>query len=203
MAKAKKTAKKKSSVKKPPARKKPVKKKAVKKNPAKKVVAKKVISKKTLPKPVAKKVPAKKPVVKAVAKPAVKGITLPPTRLKKGPSGLPEQLLDAALKVLDERQAEDIFIADLAGKSSMADYLIVASGRAARQITAIAHYLREAFEKLGVKQMRIEGMHDANWVLVDAGDVIIHLFRPEVRRYYDLERMWDGGDVERAALIRE
>lgn len=103
---------------------------------------------------------------------------------------LPEQLRDAVLKVLDERQAEDIVVVPLAGRSSLADYVIIASGRASRQVAAIADYLREAFFKLGVKQVRIEGQSEANWVLVDAGDVIVHLFRPEVRSYYDVDSIW-------------
>jgi len=114
-------------------------------------------------------------------------------------------LRDAALKVLDERQAEEVFTVALEGRSSIADYLIVASGRGARQIGAIAHYLREAFEKLGAERVRVEGMNDANWVLVDAGDVIVHLFRPEVRRYYNIESIWNDEekDIERSALLIE
>ncbi|MDR3425030.1 MAG: ribosome silencing factor [Alphaproteobacteria bacterium] len=137
---------------------------SVKKPAAKKSVAAK--------KPVAKKAPAKKTAPKL--------------------QGIPEQLLAAALKVLDERQAEEIVTVPLAGRSSIADYLIIASGRAGRQIVAIADHLREAFFKLGVRHIRVEGQGDANWVLIDAGDVIIHLFRPEVRRYYDLDAMWKG-----------
>ncbi len=178
------------------------KKVAAKKTPAK-AVAKKTSLKKVSPKKVAaKKVVAKKVVAKKVAKPvAIKSVAAKPAAPKaftprKGPRGLPEDLLDAALKVLDERQAEDIVTVDLAGKSSMADYLIIASGRASRQISAIAGYLREALEKLGSQQVKVEGLNDANWVLVDAGDVIIHLFRPEVRQYYDLDTIWnDNGKV--------
>lgn len=103
---------------------------------------------------------------------------------------MPERVRDTALQILNERQADQIFTVDLTGKSSMADYLIIASGRAARQLSAIAHYLREGFEKLGLRNIRVEGLSDANWVLVDAGDVIIHLFRPEVREYYNLESIW-------------
>ncbi len=106
------------------------------------------------------------------------------------PAGMPEMLRDAALAVLNERQAEDVLTFDLAERSAMADYLVIASGRASKQLAAIAHYLGEAFVKLGVSKPRIEGLQDANWVLVDAGDVIVHLFRPEVRKYYDLERIW-------------
>jgi ribosome-associated protein len=105
-------------------------------------------------------------------------------------TGLPAELLKAALQVLKDRQASEIVTVSLAGRSSMADYLIIASGRAGRQIAAIADYLREAFMKLGARSVRIEGLPEANWVLVDAGDVVVHLFRPEVRNYYRLEDIW-------------
>jgi ribosome-associated protein len=139
------------------------------------------ISVKTKPRAKSKPVkPARKPMAKAK----------PPAR-KRIIGGLPGQLYEAAMRVLNERQAEEIVTVDLEGRSTMADYLIVASGRAQRQIAAIADYLREAFMKLGVKQVRIEGLPEANWVLVDAGDIVVHLFRPEVRKYYHLEDIWN------------
>ena len=134
-------------------------------------------------KPKAKKQPAKKVAKKQVAKKTSFKI---PAKHK----GLPEEMLSAALKVLDEKQADQIVTVPLAGRSAIADYMIIASGRAGRQVAAIADHLREAFFKLGVRSVRIEGQQDANWVLVDAGDVIIHLFLPEVRRYYDLDALW-------------
>ena len=149
---------------------------------SKKPAAKKVIAKKKL----IKKAPVKKSVAKSVAKPVAK-VAAP---VNRRPAGLPEQLRDAALKILDERQAEEIITFDLAGRSSVADYLIVASGRAGRQLAAIAQYLSEAFSKLGVQRTRVEGLQDANWVLIDGGDVIVHLFLPEVRGFYNLEGIW-------------
>jgi ribosome-associated protein len=161
------------------------KKPTAKKTKPKKVIAKKVVAaKKTVP---AKKVRAKKVVVKK---------STPQKVAVKAPQGLPEQMRDAVLRILDERQAEEIVSITLTGRSSVADYLIIASGRAARQVTAIADHLRDAFLKLGVKQIRLEGMSEANWVLVDGGDVIVHLFRPEVRRYYDLDSIWSGKPVK-------
>ncbi len=161
-----------------------------KKTPAKKAVAKKTAGKKAL-----KKITPKKTVAKKIAKPVKKLAVKKPVAKKpaalKGPYGLPEQLRDAALKVLDERQADDIVTVNLAGRSAMADYMIIGSGRASKQLGAIAHYLREEFAKLGVTQMRVEGQGEGNWVLIDAGDIIVHLFRPEVRRYYNLEQIWD------------
>jgi len=198
---------KKAVTKKAVAKKTTVKKVAARKAPKKKLVAKKTVAKKT-GKPV-KKVAVKKPVAK---KPVAKKSTVQKTQPKvqpktqpKGPYGLPEQLRDAALKVLDERQAEDIVSVNMAGRSAMADYMIIASGRASKQLGAIAHYLREEFEKLGATQMRVEGMSEGNWVLMDAGDIIVHLFRPEVRRYYNLEQIWDrsGRNTELSARDAE
>ncbi len=164
---------------------------------SKKKALKKVIVKKTVAKPAAKKVVAtKKASVKeeAVKKAIVKKPGLKKTispKAPQGPSGIPEQLLDATLKILEERQAEEIVVIPLAGRSSVADYIVLASGRAGRQIAAISDYLREAYFKLGVRQVRIEGKAEANWVLIDAGDIIVHLFRPEVRSYYDLDKIWN------------
>jgi ribosome-associated protein len=157
----------------------------------------KLKKKKPLRKHIAKKTskPAAKPTKKAAAKPA----------RAKGPHGISEQLRDAALKILDERKAEEVVVVDLLGKSSVADYLIVASGHASRQIGAIAQYLQEAFGKLGAGRIRIEGLPQGNWVLVDAGDIIVHLFCPEVRRYYNIERLWENeeADIERTPLLLE
>ena len=150
------------------------------------------VKKKVSPKAAAKtkKPVAKKPALKKKA--AAKRTSPKPAPKTKGPYGIPEQMRDAALKVLNERQAEDIVNVSLLGRSSVADYMIIASGRAGRQVVAIADYLREAFYKLGVKHVRVEGLGEANWVLIDGGDVIVHLFRPEVRKYYDLDSIWDG-----------
>lgn len=147
-------------------------------------------------KPVAKKTNATKATAgkRVVKKAVVKKVLAkksPKMAARKSPAGVPEIMRDEALKILSDRQGEEVVTIDLTGKSSVADYLIVASGRSARQIAAIAHYLREAFTKHGVKHVRVEGLPEGNWALVDGGDVIVHLFRPEVRSYYDLESIWD------------
>lgn len=98
---------------------------------------------------------------------------------------------DAAMKVLDDRKAEDIVAVDARGRSAMADYVIIATGRSSRQLAATADYLRDAFLKNGCRRVRVEGLPQGDWVLVDAGDVIVHLFRPEVRRYYGIEDVWN------------
>lgn len=91
---------------------------------------------------------------------------------------------------MDDDQAEDIVTIDLAGKTSMADFMVVASGRSTRQVGSMAQHLMEKLKVSEFKKPRIEGMPQANWVLIDAGDVIVHLFRPEVRAFYNLEKMW-------------
>lgn len=98
------------------------------------------------------------------------------------------------LDQLDEDQAQDIVSIPLAGKSSMADHMVIASGRSTRQVAAMAQKLAERLKREGHGSSRIEGLPAADWVLIDAGDVVIHLFRPEVRSFYNLERMWGFGE---------
>jgi ribosome-associated protein len=98
------------------------------------------------------------------------------------------------LHSLDEDQAQDVVSIPLEGKSSIADHMVIASGRSTRQVAAIATHLAERLKKEGHGSPRIEGLPAADWVLIDAGDVVVHLFRPEVRSFYNLERMWGFGD---------
>ncbi|MEZ5744250.1 MAG: ribosome silencing factor [Sphingomonadaceae bacterium] len=105
-----------------------------------------------------------------------------------------DPLLVSVLESLDDDQAQEIVTIPLEGKSSIADYMIIASGRSTRQVAAIAQKLAEKLKKEGHPAPRIEGLPAADWVLVDAGGVIVHLFRPEVRSFYNLERMWAFGD---------
>ena len=100
---------------------------------------------------------------------------------------------------LDEDQAQDVVSIALEGKSSIADHMVIASGRSTRQVAAIATHLAERLKKAGHGTPRIEGLPAADWVLIDAGDVVVHLFRPEVRSFYNLERMWGFGDEGVAA----
>ena len=105
-----------------------------------------------------------------------------------------DPLLAMVLESLDDDQAQDVVTIPLEGKSSIADYMVVASGRSTRQVAAIAQKLAERLKKSGHPAPRIEGLPAADWVLVDAGEIIVHLFRPEVRSFYNLERMWGFGD---------
>lgn len=98
------------------------------------------------------------------------------------------------LDQLDEDQAQDLVSIPLAGKTSIADHMIVASGRSTRQVAAMAVKLAEKLKQAGYGPARVEGLPAADWVLIDAGDVVVHLFRPEVRSFYNLERMWGFGE---------
>lgn len=106
------------------------------------------------------------------------------------------QLLKLVEKSLDDDKAEDIVSVDLAGKSAIADYMVIATGRNTRQLAAMAHHVAEKLSKAGAKPINIEGMSQGDWVLVDGNDIIIHLFRPDVRKLYSLEKMWGLDQVE-------
>lgn len=117
---------------------------------------------------------------------------------KKGPVLQPDELHALILQSLDDDQAQEVVSIPLQGKSSIADYMVVASGRSSRQVASMAQKLAERIKKAG-RNAHIEGLPSADWVLIDAEDVVVHLFRPEVRSFYNLEKMW-GSDrpVERA-----
>ncbi len=104
-----------------------------------------------------------------------------------------------AVSSLEDDKAEDITVIGLAGKTSIADFMIIASGRSHRHVAAIADHLVERLKKRGLMPLSVEGMAQSDWVLIDAGDVIVHLFRPEVRDFYNLEKMWSVPLPEQAA----
>ena len=106
-----------------------------------------------------------------------------------------EALHRLVLTSLDDDQAVDTVSIPLAGKSSIADHMVVASGRSTRQVASMASKLAEKIKAETGRSARVEGLPNADWVLIDAGDVIVHLFRPEVRSFYNLERMWGFGDT--------
>ncbi|KWV92290.1 ribosome-associated protein IOJAP [Erythrobacter sp. YT30] len=99
-------------------------------------------------------------------------------------------LHDLVLAQLDDDQAQEVVSIPLEGKSSIADYMVIASGRSTRQVASMAQKLAEKVKQAGFGPARVEGLPAADWVLIDAGDVVVHLFRPEVRSFYNLERMW-------------
>ena len=90
-------------------------------------------------------------------------------------------------------KAEDSVTIDLTGKSSIADFMVVASGRSTRHVAAVAEHVIKDLEQAHVSRVQVEGLRQGDWVLIDAGDVIVHLFRPEVREHYNLEKMWSAG----------
>ncbi|MEO0700239.1 MAG: ribosome silencing factor [Pseudomonadota bacterium] len=101
-----------------------------------------------------------------------------------------DEIVGQVLTRLDEEKAEDILTIDLEGKSDVADKLVIASGRSQRHVGALADKLARALKEAGAGHVAIEGLPACDWVLLDAGDVIVHLFRPEVREFYNLERIW-------------
>jgi ribosome-associated protein len=104
-----------------------------------------------------------------------------------------EETLRLVLTSLEDMKAEDTVTIDLAQKSSIADYMVVASGRSNRHVGSVADRVVEDLKKAGVGGIRVEGQPHCDWVLIDAGDVIVHVFRPEVRSFYNLEKMWMSG----------
>jgi len=123
--------------------------------------------------------------------PASPAVTLPITD-----DGQADALHKLVLESLDDDQAQEVTSIPLAGKSSIGDYMVIASGRSTRHVAAVAEHLAERIKREFGRPVRIEGLPVADWVLLDAGDVIIHLFRPEVRSFYNLERMWAFGEIE-------
>ena len=103
------------------------------------------------------------------------------------------------LQSLDDDQAVDVVTIPLTGKSNIADHMVIASGRSTRQVASMATKLADRIKEQFRKNVRIEGLPTADWVLIDADDVIVHIFRPEVRSFYNLERMWAFGDDSGAA----
>ena len=104
--------------------------------------------------------------------------------------------LDIVLASLDDSKAENIVSIDIRKKSSLGDYMVIASGRSNRHVAAVADHLITALKDAGLGFPRVEGLSAADWVLIDAGDVIVHVFRPEVREFYNLEKMWQAPDLD-------
>ena len=101
-------------------------------------------------------------------------------------------LADTVVTSLEDDKAEDITVIDLEGKSSLADIMVIASGRSARHVASIADHLAQTVKDATGRSIKLEGLPNADWVLLDIGDIVIHLFRPEVRAFYNLEKIWSG-----------
>jgi ribosome-associated protein len=147
------------------------------------------------PKTKAAKAPAKKTAPKKAVKDAEAVKAAAPKkraalRAPKAEKPARSPIVDLIVKSLDDDKAEDVVVIDVAGKSSIADTLVVASGRSARHVAAIAEHVRDRLKSEGLGSRPLEGLNQGDWVLIDAGDVIVHVFRPEVRAFYNLEGMW-------------
>jgi len=141
---------------------------------------------------------------------AAKGNTLRTALRKKAdivpsPAGISvndavSRAIKTVLASLEDSKAENIVSIDIQGKSSLGDYMVVASGRSHRHVSAVADHLLKALKDAGLGTARVEGLAGADWVLIDSGDIIVHVFRPEVREFYNLEKMWQAPDLEEETL---
>ena len=103
-----------------------------------------------------------------------------------------EYLRDKVIAFLSDAKAEDVMQINLLGKSSVADFMIIATGRSQRQVKSLSQRIREMLKSNGVQEISVEGEQNSDWILLDVGDLLIHLFRPEVREFYNLEKMWSA-----------
>ncbi|MCC6205633.1 MAG: ribosome silencing factor [Hyphomicrobiales bacterium] len=110
------------------------------------------------------------------------------------------QAIETVLASLEDSKAEDIVSIDIRRKSSLGDYMVIASGRSHRHVAAAAEHLMQALKDGGFGQARVEGLPGADWVLIDSGDVIVHIFRPEIREFYNIEKMWQAPDLEEETI---
>ena len=122
-----------------------------------------------------------------------------PAPSQDGATDKVEALHELVLRSLDDDQAQDVVSIPLTGKSNIADHMVIASGRSTRQVASMAQKLSERIKQDLGRPVRIEGLPVADWVLIDADDVIVHIFRPEVRSFYNLERMWSFEETAAAA----
>lgn len=106
------------------------------------------------------------------------------------------QAFELALASLDDSKAEAIIPIDMRGKSALGDYMIIASGRSHRHVSAVADHLLRALREVGYRDIKIEGLEGGDWVLVDTGDIIVHIFHPEIREFYNLEKIWVDADKQ-------
>jgi ribosome-associated protein len=109
---------------------------------------------------------------------------------------LVSQAVETALASLEDSKAENIISIDIQGKSPLADHMIIASGRSHRHVAAVADHLIRALKEAGLGNAKVEGLSGADWVLIDTGDIVVHVFRPEVREFYNIEKMWQAPDLE-------
>ena len=111
-----------------------------------------------------------------------------------------DETLSTILHRLDDMKAEETVTIDLRGKSAFSDYMVVTTGRANRHVGAIAENVTKGLKENGIKNIHVEGLPNCDWVLIDSGDVIVHVFRPEVREFYNLERLWSQSPATAKAI---
>lgn len=146
---------------------------------------------KVVKKAAVKKPAAKKPVAKKAAPVKKTAATKVPAAAKLTPSQIATVALCKRIEgILDTNKAEEIATLNLRDKCSFADFMIVASGRAPRHVSALADYVADMLKKSGTPPLSVEGKESGDWVLIDAGDIVVHIFRPEVRQFYNIEKMW-------------
>ena len=131
---------------------------------------------------------------RARASKAVKPLRAP----RRDPLASSKRLLELIQGTLNDHKAEEVVVIDLNGKSDIADFMVIATGRSHRHVAAMGEHLRQALKTAIRRSVSVEGAARADWILIDGGDVIVHLFRPEVREFYGLEKMW-AVDFSRAA----
>jgi len=136
----------------------------------------------------------------AAAKPARARRRAAPRPAQAAPDPV-QRLVDLITTSLEDDKAEDVVVIDLAGKASFADRMVIASGKVARHLGAMAEHLLRRLKEAGVRRVSVEGAGSADWLLIDAGDVVVHLFRPETRALYNLEKMW-GVALPEAVTVR-
>jgi ribosome silencing factor RsfS/YbeB/iojap len=199
-------AKKSPAAKKPAASAAPTQKSASK--PGKAVLANRAAAKRAAAKPAAKKAaakPAAKPVAKKPRAAATPVATPPQAKRQPGkktamPTDIVERLRLEVRRALEELKAKDAVELDVRGKTSIADYIVVASGTSTRHVKSIADEVVKYAKKAGMQPLGVEGQREAEWVLVDLGDIIVHIMLPRVREFYGLERLWSvGGDADAEA----
>ena len=127
------------------------------------------------------------------------GLPVGPRAIRASDDYTAEDLLASVLASVDDDKAEEIVQIDLRGRSDVADYMVICSGRSSRQVASISEKLADRLKEQFHLSAKMEGKETGDWVLIDAGDVIVHVFRPEVREFYDLEKMWLPGSAHRGA----
>jgi ribosome-associated protein len=165
----------------------------VSKASAEKTSAKKASAKVTSAKATTAKATTAKPAAKTARKTSTKAAAL-----KAQPDA--DKTLNMILSRLDDMKAEETVTIDLRGKSAFSDYMIVTTGRANRHVGAIAENVTKALKETGIKGIHVEGLPNCDWVLIDSGDVVVHVFRPEVREFYNLERLWTQSPAAAKAI---